>query len=312
MKESHFTFTADDGARLFVYRWLPDVGFGKGVVHIAHGLAEHAGRYERLAEALTESGYVVFANDHRGHGKTAGEPETIGHFADEDGWARILTDIEQIAQQARGDYPHHPVILFGHSMGSLVAQHLATRNLFDAVAMSGANGNVSALVHAGKLITRFERLRLGRRGKSELLSKLSFDAFNKAFKPNRTSFDWLSRDEDEVDKYIADPMCGFLCSTQLWLDMLGAITEAAKPEFRAKVPKQLPVYLFSGSRDSANEEGRGSTALAEYYRSIGLEKISYRIFTQARHETLNETNREEVTTHLIDWLDAIVKLLKQR
>lgn len=312
MKESHFTFTADDGAKLFVYRWLPDVGVGKAVVHIAHGLAEHAGRYERLAETLTESGYVVFANDQRGHGKTAGEPDSIGHFADADGWARILKDIEQIAQKARKDYAPHPVILFGHSMGSLVAQHLATRNLFDAVAMSGANGNVSALVRIGKLITKFERLRLGRRGKSELLNKLSFDAFNKAFKPNRTSFDWLSRDENEVDKYIADPMCGFLCSTQLWLDMLGAITEAAKPEFRAKVPKQLPLYLFSGSCDSANEEGRGSTALAEYYRSNGLEKVSYRIFTQARHETLNEINREEVTTHLIDWLDAIVKLLNQR
>jgi alpha-beta hydrolase superfamily lysophospholipase len=210
------------------------------------------------------------------------------------------------------DFPHHPVILFGHSMGALVAQHLAARNRFDAVAMSGANGNVSALVHVGKLITRFERLRLGKRGKSELLNKLSFDAFNKAFKPNRTSFDWLSRDEAEVDKYIADPMCGFLCSTQLWADMLDAITEAANPELRAKIPKQLPVYLFSGSRDSANNEGRGSTALAEYYRSIGMEKVSYRIFTQARHETLNEINRDEVTTHLIDWLDAIVRLLNQR
>jgi alpha-beta hydrolase superfamily lysophospholipase len=153
---------------------------------------------------------------------------------------------------------------------------------------------------------------LGKRGKSELLNKLSFDAFNKAFKPNRTSFDWLSRDEAEVDKYIADPMCGFLCSTQLWADMLDAITEAANPELRAKIPKQLPVYLFSGSRDSANNEGRGSTALAEYYRSIGMEKVSYRIFTQARHETLNEINRDEVTTHLIDWLDAIVRLLNQR
>ncbi|MDQ3011041.1 MAG: alpha/beta hydrolase [Acidobacteriota bacterium] len=312
MKETHFTFTADDGEKLFVYRWLPDAGTGKAVVHIAHGLAEHAGRYERMAETLTESGYVVLANDQRGHGKTAGEPETIGHFADADGWARILKDIDQIAQQARRDYSHQPVILFGHSMGSLVAQHLATRNLFDAVAMSGANGNVSPMVHLGKWITRFEGWRLGKRGKSELLNKLSFDAFNKAFKPNRTSFDWLSRDEVEVDKYIADPMCGFLCSTQLWADMLDAITEAAKPEFRAKVPKQLPIYLFSGSRDSANQEGRGSTALAEYYRSIGLEQVSYRIFNQARHETLNELNREEVTEHLIDWLDAIVKLLNQR
>lgn len=311
MKEQHFTFTADDGAKLFVYRWQPDVGFGKAVVHIAHGMAEHAGRYERLAEILTENGFVVFANDYRGHGKTASATD-IGHFADQDGWQRILKDIEELERLERNEFFGHRIILFGHSLGSLVAQHLATRDVFDAVAMSGANGLVSPLVHVGKLIAKTERWRLGKRGKSELINSLTFDAFNKPFRPNRTSFDWLSRDEAEVDKYIADPMCGFLCSTQLWLDVLSAITEAAKPEFRTRVPKQLPIYLFSGSRDTANAEGRGSTALAEYYRSHGMEKVSYRIFPQARHETLNELNREEVTEHLVDWMNAIIKLLEQR
>ncbi len=312
MREKHFTFTADDGAELFVYRWQPDVGIGKAVVHIAHGLAEHAGRYERLAETLTENGYVVFANDCRGHGKTAQAMEDIGHFADESGWQRILHDIEELVRLERNEFFGHRIILFGHSMGSLVAQHLATRDLFDAVAMSGANGIVSPLARIGKLIAKLERWRLGKRGKSELINKLSFDAFNKAFQPNRTSFDWLSRDETEVDRYIADSMCGFLASTQLWADLLDAMTEAARPEFRARVPKQMPVYLFSGSRDQVNEEGRGSTALAEYYRSIGMEKVSYRIFTQARHETLNELNRDEVTEHLVDWMNAIVMLLDQR
>lgn len=312
MKETHFTFTADDGAKLFVYRWQPDVGIGKAVVHIAHGMAEHGGRYERLAETLTENGFVVFANDYRGHGKTAQSATDVGHFGDQNGWQRILKDIEELVRLERNEFFGHRVILFGHSLGSLVTQHLATRDLFDAVAMSGANGLVRPLVRVGKLIAKIESWRLGKRGKSELINNLTFDAFNKPFRPNRTSFDWLSRDESEVDKYIADSMCGFLCSTQLWLDVLDAITEAAKPEFRARVPKQLPVYLFSGSRDTANEEGRGSTALAEYYRSHGLEKVSYRIFPQARHETLNELNREEVTEHLIDWMNAIVRLLEQR
>ncbi len=312
MKENHFTHTASDGAKLFVYRWLPDVGIGKAVVHIAHGLAEHGGRYERLAEVLTENGYVVFANDCRGHGKTAEQLEGIGHFADENGWQRILKDIEELVRLERNEFFGHRVILLGHSMGSLVAQHLATRNLFDAVAMSGANGTLSPLARIGKLIAKIESWRLGKRGKSELINKLTFDAFNKPFQPNRTSFDWLSRDEAEVDKYIADPVCGFLCSTGLWLDLLGAMAEAAKPEFRARVPKQMPIYLFSGSRDQVNDEGRGSTALAEYYRSIGMEKVSYRIFTGARHETLNELNREEVTEHLVDWMNAIVKILDPR
>lgn len=313
MKETPFTFTADDGARLFVYRWLPDVGNGRAVVHIAHGLAEHAGRYERLAEALTDNGYVVFANDHRGHGRTAGTQEEMGHFANADGWQRVLSDIAQLRRLEQTDFPRLPGVLFGHSMGSLIAQHLLYRepHLFDAVVMSGANGLVSPLVYTGKLIARFERWRLGKRGKSEFINGLTFDAFNKTFAPNRTAFDWLSRDEGEVDRYIADPWCGFLCSTQLWVDMLGAITEAAKTENRARIPRELPIYLFSGSRDPVNDEGRGSTALAESYRAAGMKSVSYRLFPQARHETLNEINRAEVTTYLLDWLNAILKLRQQ-
>jgi alpha-beta hydrolase superfamily lysophospholipase len=313
MKENHFTFTADDGARLYVYRWLPDVGLGRAVVHIAHGLAEHAGRYERLAETLTDNGYVVIANDHRGHGRTAGTPEQAGHFADSDGWRRVLSDIEQLRARTQQDYPQLLGVLFGHSMGSLIAQHLLYRapRLFDAVVMSGANGLVSPLVHTGKLIARFERWRLGKSGKSELINGLTFDAFNKAFAPNRTAFDWLSRDEAEVDKYIADPWCGFLCSTQLWIDMLGAITEAARKDNRARIPHDIPIYLFSGSRDPVNAEGRGTTALAESYRASGMKSVSYRVFPQARHETLNEINRAEVTEYLLDWLNAILKLRHQ-
>lgn len=313
MKEDHFTFTADDGARLFVYRWLPDVGIGRAVVHIAHGLAEHAGRYERLAETLTDHGYIIFANDQRGHGRTAGKLSATGHFADRDGWRRVLLDIEQLRIRAQQDYPHLPAVLFGHSMGSLIAQHLicGAPRLFDAVVMSGANGLVSPLVYTGKFIARVERWRLGKRGRSELINRLTFDAFNKAFAPNRTAFDWLSRDEAEVDKYIADPWCGFLCSTQLWVDMLGAITAAAKPEQRARIPRDLPIYLFSGSRDPVNDEGRGTTALAEHYRAHGMKSVSYRIFPQARHETLNEINRAEVTEYLLDWLNAILKLRHQ-
>lgn len=313
MKEHHFTFTADDGAGLFVYRWLPDIGLGRAVVHIAHGLAEHAGRYERLAETLTDRGYVVCANDQRGHGRTAGKLAATGHFADRDGWQRVLLDIEQIRRRAQQDYPQLPGVLFGHSMGSLIAQHLLYRapGLFDAVVMSGANGLVSPLVYTGKLIARLERWRLGKRGRSELINRLTFEAFNKAFAPPRTAFDWLSRDEAEVDKYIADPWCGFLCSTQLWVDVLGAITAAAKPAQRARIPRDLPIYLFSGSRDPVNDEGRGTTALAESYRAHGMKRVSYRIFPQARHETLNEINRAEVTEYLLDWLNAILKLYHQ-
>ncbi|MGE0130090.1 MAG: lysophospholipase [Blastocatellales bacterium] len=314
MRDDHFTFVADDGAEIFVYRWRPDIGIGKAVIHIAHGLAEHAGRYVRLAEALTNNGYVVHANDHRGHGRTAQTPEDVGYFSDEDGWNRVVKDLGAMCRAEKEQNGGLPLILFGHSMGSLMAQQAIYEysDLFDAAVMSGANGIISPIVRFGKAIAKFEKLRLGQRGKSDLINRMSFDTFNKAFKPNRTAFDWLSRDEAEVDKYIADPLCGFTASTQLWVDLLAAITEIAEPENRAKIRRDLPIYMFSGMDDQVNQEGRGCTALAETYRQMGLKNVSYKIYPRARHETLNEINRDEVTGHLIEWMDAVVTLLKNR
>jgi alpha-beta hydrolase superfamily lysophospholipase len=312
MRDDHFTFVADDGAKIFVYRWRPDLGVGRAVVHIAHGLAEHGGRYERLAESLTNSGYVVCANDHRGHGRTAATQDDIGHLGDQGGWGRIVSDLGAVCREEKESHRGIPLILIGHSMGSLLAQHAiySYPDLFDAAAMSGANGIVSPIVRFGKVIAKFETLRLGKRGRSDLINQLTFETFNKAFKPNRTAFDWLSRDEAEVDKYIADPLCGFTASNQLWVDLIDATLVAARPENRARIRKDLPLYLFSGMEDQVNAEGRGCTALAESYRQIGLRNVSYKIYPRARHETLNEINRDEVTGHLIEWADAVVALLR--
>jgi alpha-beta hydrolase superfamily lysophospholipase len=297
---------------IFVHRWRPDIGVGKAVIHIAHGLAEHGARYERLAEALTDNDYVVYANDHRGHGRTIATEDDVGYLGDRDGWEHIVSDLAAICRKEQEENNGLPLILFGHSMGSLITQHAICKypDLFDAAAMSGPNGLISPLVRIGRIIAKFERIRMGKRGKSDLINQLTFDAFNKAFKPNRTAFDWLSRDEAEVDKYIADPLCGFTASTQLWVDLIEATVEAAKPENRERIRKSLPLYLFSGMEDQVNAEGRGCTALAESYRGMGLKNVSYKIYPRARHETLNEINRDEVTRHLIEWMDAVVTLLR--
>jgi alpha-beta hydrolase superfamily lysophospholipase len=172
MRDDHFTFVADDGAKIFVYRWRPDLGVGRAVVHIAHGLAEHGGRYERLAESLTNSGYVVCANDHRGHGRTAATQDDIGHLGDQGGWGRIVSDLGAVCREEKESHRGIPLILIGHSMGSLLAQHAiySYPDLFDAAAMSGANGIVSPIVRFGKVIAKFETLRLGKRGRSDLIN----------------------------------------------------------------------------------------------------------------------------------------------
>jgi alpha-beta hydrolase superfamily lysophospholipase len=309
MKASHFTFTADDWAKLFVYCWLPDeVDAVKAVVHIAHGLAEHAGRYQRLARFLTANGYAVYAHDQRGHGRTATSAAELGHFADVDGWRRIAKDLALLCAEEKDRYEGLPLILLGHSMGALLAQQMAYEQpgLFDAIAMSGPSGKVSGRARLGKLIARFERMRLGTRGRSKLLHLLSFDSFNHGFKPARTRFDWLSRDAAEVDKYLTDPHCGFICTTQTWIDLLDAITEIARPENRARVREDLPLYLFSGHRDPVNEQGAGLEALVAAYRQHGVRSIRFKLYPDARHEVFNELNRDEVCNDLLDWLNLVV------
>lgn len=309
MRRDTFTFKVEDEKEVFVYRFLPDEGTrAKAIVHIAHGMAEHAARYARVAEALTGAGYAVYANDHRGHGKTAKSPEELGFFTSSGGFRRCVQDLEQLIVFEKAENPGVPAFLFGHSMGSYFTQEfmISAGWAIRGAVLSGSAGKPSLLASAGRLVARIERTRSGPRGTSELLQKLSFDAFNKQFAPNRTAFDWLSRDEAEVDKYIADPLCGFPVSTQLWIDVLDALADIARPERQAKIPGDLPVYIFSGSEDPVSERTKTLTQLAGAYGRAGVRDVKHRFYPGGRHEMLNETNRDEVTRDLIAWLDAHV------
>jgi alpha-beta hydrolase superfamily lysophospholipase len=314
MRETFVPHTAADGTRLHVVRWEPaEPKSVRAVMHIAHGMAEHCGRYQRLAEALTQAGFVVFANDHRGHGKTAqpsadANASELGHLADEGGWGAALGDLRALVRKEQAAYPGLPFVLFGHSMGSFMVQEL----LFDlsdvlaAAVLSGSNGKPTPIAAAGRLVARAEKLRLGARGHSKLLIGLSFDTFNKAFAPNRTAFDWLSRDEAEVDAYVADPHCGFPCSTATWIEVLDALGRIATPNLQRRIRKDLPIYIFSGARDAANGNTQGLVQLLGAYQRAGLREVSHRFYEGARHEVLNETNRDEVTRDLLSFLDRKV------
>ncbi|XXX78607.1 alpha/beta hydrolase [Sorangium sp. So ce134] len=308
MPADTFTFQADDGRELFVYRWLPDDG-ARGIFHIAHGMSEHAGRYARLAHALCAAGWAVYANDHRGHGRTARESGELGFFASQGGFRRVVRDLAGLIAREREEHPGLPVVLFGHSMGSsLVQAYLIERGgSIDGAVLSGSSGKPSPLVDAGRLLARAERRRLGERGKSQLLQSMSFDSFNKLFAPARTPFDWLSRDRAEVDAYMADPRCGFPATVSLWIDLLDAMVEIAQPERLSQIPKDLPVYVFSGSRDPVGGPLKGVTQMLEGYRAAGLRRVTHRIYPGGRHEMLNEINREEVARDLLAWLAAEVK-----
>jgi len=308
MRTSTATFLASDGAPLHVFTWMPDASVEvRAVAHIGHGMAEHVGRYARFAQALTEQGYVVHGHDHRGHGRTA-RPEDLGHFG-ESGWPRVVQDFRELLRHEMAEHAGLPFVLFAHSMGSYMAQELLfdMSDRFAAVVLSGSNGKPPPIAAAGRVVARAERLRLGARGVSPILSALSFEAFNKKFAPNRTACDWLSCDTAEVDAYVDDPLCGFACSTTTWIGLLDALAHIANPALQARIRPNLPLYVVAGKEDPVSDETAGLERLLAAYERAGLRDVTHRFYDGARHEILNETNRDEVTLDLIAWLSTKVR-----
>ncbi|WP_053139948.1 alpha/beta hydrolase [Pseudomonas sp. MIACH] len=307
MNHSTFWLTANDRSRLYVNHWMPD-GPARAVIMLSHGMAEHSGRYARLAEALCRAGYGVYAPDQRGHGRTADEG-TLGLYAEKDGWNKVVGDLASLNQHIGQQQPGLPIILLGHSMGSYIAQayllhHSASLN---GAILSGSNFQPVALYRAARLIARLERTRQGLRGRSALIEFLSFGSFNKAFKPNRTAFDWLSRDPVEVDKYINDPLCGFRCTNQLWIDLLGGLQQISKASNLVQIDPGLPILVMGGECDPVSE-GKRLKSLAHALREAGCQNLQLNIYPQARHEVFNETNRDEVTADVLTWLDQVMTL----
>jgi alpha-beta hydrolase superfamily lysophospholipase len=311
-------FETRDTVKLFLRRWDPDGGTAlKGVVHIVHGMAEHSLRYTETAARLCERGYAVWAADIRGHGKTAdiavNPPDRggiLGHCADTNAFSTILRDIERINTEIQKVYPDFPVFLLGHSWGSFIAQgYIQTFNKrpLSGCILSGTKGPGDALVAFGApFMTVFAAVR-GIRGRSQFSRKLADGAYNKAFQPTRTMFDWLSRDENEVDAFIADPLCGQLSSVGFYRDLVRALKRIHRKRMMERINRNLPLYLFSGSADPVGDMGTGTTALVDSYRRIGIKDIEFVLYPDARHETLHETNREEVTRNLCGWLDRHIK-----
>jgi len=301
-----FTFKSVEGTEIFVYHWMPDDNHNvKGIVQIAHGMAETGARYERFAKQLTDMGYIVYINDHRGHGKTAKTVEDIGYLAEKEGFKWLVEDLHQLSVIIKRENSKLPLFLLGHSLGSFVTQRyimLYGRELKGAI-LSGSNGKQGIMLYIARLIAKAEIIMTGRRTKSEKLNKMSFASYNKAFKPNRTEFDWLSKDTTEVDRYIDNPSCGTVFTAGFYYDFLTGLIEIENKKNICKVPKELPIYIFSGEKDPVGKNGRGIVKLFNAYQGIGINDVTYKLYKDGRHEMLNETNRDEVMKDVIAWLD---------
>lgn len=302
MKHEGFWLNATDHSRLHVNAWIPISG-PRAVVMLAHGMAEHSARYARLGTALSAGGFALYAHDQRGHGRTAAHG-VLGHYADEEGWSKVVGDLASLKLAIEQRHPGLPVFLLGHSMGSYVAQaYLVDHSAgLQGAVLSGSNFQPVSLYRSAAVIARLERWRQGATGRSALIEWLSFGSFNKAFKPARTPFDWLSRDAAEVDLYIKDPMCGFRCTNQFWLDLLGGLQQISTVSELEKIDRGLPLLIMGGECDPVSE-GKRLKDLADTFKGTGQQSVTLNLYPQARHEIFNETNRDEVTRDLLAWLE---------
>ena len=278
----------------------------KAVVQIIHGMAEHRARYDEFARHLAGAGYAVYAEDHRGHGETAGTLTQAGHMADSGGWDLVMNDLRVLTAIAQENHPNLPLFLFGHSMGSILARDYMAQhgNTLAGVVLSGANGNPGAMLRVGLFLSRRQVSRKGARYPSSSLNGLTFGSFNRPFRPAATEFDWLSRDAEEVAAYVADPYCGFVCSAAFFHDLFTGTQRIYRPDQPRKVPAELPLFFISGEKDPVGSFGKGVKRSADKYHSSGVRDVAVRLYPEARHELLHELNRSAVYADVVSWLDS--------
>ena len=301
MKKTHH-FTSHDGVTITYFSWLPDEK-PVGVLQISHGMAEFAERYDDFATYLNKDRIAVYANDHRGHGKTAGKEEHLGYFADNDGWMKVVEDMRQLTEIIRKNHPEVPVFLMGHSMGSFLARTYITKyDDIQGVILSGTANNPKMIVSAGRAMAGINRLFSSPKKASTFFDTMSFGAFNKPFE-SEGPMSWLSRDKDMVQKYVDDPYCGFVCSLKFFQDLFSGLSYIGKSKNNRNIRFSLPIYIVAGSDDPVGEKGKGPTAVAKMYRDLHLEEVELTLYQNARHEILNETNRKDVYKDLKDWIN---------
>jgi alpha-beta hydrolase superfamily lysophospholipase len=287
MSRDDFAFSSSDGLEIAYYRWRAPVR-AAGIVQIAHGMGEHALRYAHVAEFLNQAGYHVYASDHRGHGRTAKNLESLGDFGNA-GWDGLVADLVMVTKLARTREGGLPVILLGHSMGSFAAQQYVLDN----------SALIAGLVLSGSAAV--DKLAIDPSREADLT------AFNQAFEPARTPYDWLSRDNAAVDAYVADKLCGFGINKRAMETMVAGASRLVNPAELTKIRPNLPIYIFAGDKDPINHDLEWLKPLAERYRAAGVADVTEKYYPQGRHEMLNETNRDEVMSDLLAWIQRATK-----
>lgn len=305
-KEEEYTYKSVSGiADIYAKCYAPEnPAEVKGVMQIAHGMAEYGKRYETFARYLNTRGYAVFINDHLGHGKSVAKEEDLGYFGEKDGPATLVEDAKNLTEIAKSEYPDVPFVLFGHSMGSFIARSYASfyPEELDALVLCGTAGPNPAAA-AGAFLANLIAKTKDSHYRSPFIDNLAFGSYNKRYKPNRTKFDWLTRDYVIVDAYVDDPLCGFLFTATGYRDMFNLLQYVSSENWYEKMPKDLPVFFIAGTNDPVGAYGKGVKTVADSLAHHGNPQVGFKLYRDCRHELLNEMNRLDVFADIADWCD---------
>ncbi len=301
-KETFFLDSNDKKNRLHGFFWLPDEE-PRAVVQLTHGMSEYINRYDPFARFLAENGFAVVGHDHLGHGETAKSEADLGFFTDRDGDRIVIDDIHLITLEAKKRFPGKKIILLGHSMGSFMTRrYLAvySKDLDGAVIMG--TGNIpGALAGVGKFCAKVSVRFRGGRYRSKFLTALALGSNNKPFKPNRTPVDWLSRNNDNVDRYVKDPLCGFFFTSAAYRDFFTVLGKLAKKEGFDTIRRDIPLLIISGELDPVGGK-KACTAVKAQYDQLGFTDVTLKLYPEDRHEILNETDRDQVFSDILQWI----------
>ena len=313
MIKDEFYYDSRDGkSRLHAVRYTPDnLDNVKAVVQIVHGMAEYVERYEEFARFLTERGIVVTGEDHMGHGKSVSKDGKYGYFCEQDPATVLVRDVHRLKKATQAEFPGVPYVIMGHSMGSFITRNYMFRygTGISAAIIMGTGMQPKLLLTASKAIARLQQVFFGSEHVSQFIDKLAFGNYNKEITDARTPFDWLSRDNEKVDQYISDPLCGFVFTVNGFETLFELISRLHKPENLDRIPKKMPVLMISGTDDPVGDYGKGVRKAYDSLKGAGMENVSLKLFEGGRHELLNESNRDEVMEYIDRWLEEIV--LKQ-
>ncbi|MBR2800251.1 MAG: alpha/beta hydrolase [Oscillospiraceae bacterium] len=306
-----FYFPSTNGKNKILARICTPDKPPKAVVQIAHGIAEHISRYDPFMFFLAENGYVAVGNDHLGHGLSAENEDGLGIFDTQNGWTYAVDDMKALRDQVRQDFHDIPYIFFGHSMGSFLTRTYLIRypDQYDAAILSGTGQQSPALINAGFFAANLLTLLRGPGADGKLLNDMAFGSYCKKIDNPRTPFDWLSTNEENVDRYIADPLCGFVAKCSMYRDMMGGLKFLTKQSNIDKMNKDAPIYFMSGAEDPVGDYGAGVEKAYRAFCDAGLHDVTMKLYPGGRHEMLNETNREEVMQDILAWLDQRVDSL---